>query len=1116
MDLDLNGSRGAFAGNSAALGVVRYSQSPEFPPMGGQSSSQRGPPTDPRLRAKPRFAAGTVSPGAPLAGGQPGAVSLPCVLADAQAGRDPLGGTGPLGTGPAAGPPASGQVSGGPSAGALGRGPPSGPHRPHDLFDGSSSAQDVPGSMGPDGRSLDGPLGTSSLPATGRLPAIPPGCGSLPGGQLHERGDGMPPSSLVAAGQGASPARSHASTPLQSSPAPVPPASAVPLAAAQPQAQHPPSGYLSGVVPPAQPLARPHAQPPACSTLPSGLPPVTRQAPTGALASPVGGTPPSGAPVAHQADSLALPVPLGAAPARSGTLPSPLLPVQAGSAPAAAAKATGQVGGTSLPGPLGRAHAGSAPTGAQSSGEAPAQPLSLPSAGAGAGDGAPAGPLLGPNGRDSVGRDSSHNGTANGPPSIGPPGAQPVVPGPVLGAQPGSLIQSNSRAGHQGHGPPAPGPLGARETGGTGPGRLNVGHGAGGGGREADCKDGVPNGSPAVAPGADSGVCLMEVDYPSVPGETVMRTLETPMGTGPLQGPGGAVCRPLKPAGEQEVAGEASSGVVEPAALQPMQEGLEGQGVPSVPGDLLQKGSRASNALEVTALQSEGSQCQVTESAVQRKLSDGPVLQPPPSIAAAPQAPGNRLQKEGPGPATVKPKCMTAVQPPEDVALSSRSHSEAMAEAPQDSIPEADPIAQVAERAKAQELASIPPQAWQRTPQGPAPQGDAAREMDCPTCLRRFHWGCLSAKDQQEVAGGKEPWFCTQECRNVSLNLARVCHQGVVPCGVMEDGTPVGWQLIRGAAVAAPKGCRGYAPHYGKEAQEVLRVVLHAVRHVAADIFGKIQDFRSPVDLLPALLAGNASLDRTVDFSSFHTAALWVGGSLTSLALVRVLGEEAAEIPIIATRRELRGNGLARILLRAVEGTLLDCGCRLAVMPSALVVPAPRRRAGVVSQETHLPSAWPLKVGYEVMTLVQSLRITGLPTLSFPGTTLLSKELVRDGLTQAPSVRRLALFPGCPAQALCRAGVLRPSAVVTAPASPKQSLSKSRAPGPRQPVCRSLPRSPRPPSHHLLWRSRLKESHPPSLATPPCLYCWMYPLPWPQLALCGRPLALLALHRQPS
>lgn len=76
--------------------------------------------------------------------------------------------------------------------------------------------------------------------------------------------------------------------------------------------------------------------------------------------------------------------------------------------------------------------------------------------------------------------------------------------------------------------------------------------------------------------------------------------------------------------------------------------------------------------------------------------------------------------------------------------------------------------------------------------------------------------------------------------------------------------------------------CRGYAPGYHAEAKVVLRTVLHATRHVAADVFGKLQDTRSLLDLLPAMLAGRVSADRAFDFSTFHTAVLWVGGTLTS------------------------------------------------------------------------------------------------------------------------------------------------------------------------------------------------------------------------------------------
>lgn len=69
-----------------------------------------------------------------------------------------------------------------------------------------------------------------------------------------------------------------------------------------------------------------------------------------------------------------------------------------------------------------------------------------------------------------------------------------------------------------------------------------------------------------------------------------------------------------------------------------------------------------------------------------------------------------------------------------------------------------------------------------------------------------------------------------------------------------------------------------------------------------------------------------------------------------------------AEVPIIATRRELRGNGLARLLLRALEATLVEAGCKMVIMPSTVVFPPPRRTAGLAAQLATLPLPWPLKV----------------------------------------------------------------------------------------------------------------------------------------------------------
>ena len=49
------------------------------------------------------------------------------------------------------------------------------------------------------------------------------------------------------------------------------------------------------------------------------------------------------------------------------------------------------------------------------------------------------------------------------------------------------------------------------------------------------------------------------------------------------------------------------------------------------------------------------------------------------------------------------------------------------------------------------------------------------------------------------------PWCRTAVHHMISAGLATVCAQGLMSCGILGDGTPIHWQLIRGAAVSAPQ-----------------------------------------------------------------------------------------------------------------------------------------------------------------------------------------------------------------------------------------------------------------------------------------------------------------------
>lgn len=68
--------------------------------------------------------------------------------------------------------------------------------------------------------------------------------------------------------------------------------------------------------------------------------------------------------------------------------------------------------------------------------------------------------------------------------------------------------------------------------------------------------------------------------------------------------------------------------------------------------------------------------------------------------------------------------------------------------------------------------------------------------------------------------------------------------------------------------------------------------------------------------------------------------------------LVRTHGAEVAEVPVLAVRPELEGNGLGRALLAQLESALLAAGVKLLVMPAVSQLP-PTATSQVSSLSSH-------------------------------------------------------------------------------------------------------------------------------------------------------------------
>lgn len=72
---------------------------------------------------------------------------------------------------------------------------------------------------------------------------------------------------------------------------------------------------------------------------------------------------------------------------------------------------------------------------------------------------------------------------------------------------------------------------------------------------------------------------------------------------------------------------------------------------------------------------------------------------------------------------------------------------------------------------------------------------------------------------------------------------------------------------------------------------------------------------------------------REWDFSNMLTVLLRFNGRPVAAAVLRVFGQQLAELPLVATRPDARRQGHARVMVRAIEAMLVQLGVqvRLAV-----------------------------------------------------------------------------------------------------------------------------------------------------------------------------------------
>ncbi|XP_020092860.1 uncharacterized protein LOC109713269 [Ananas comosus] len=246
----------------------------------------------------------------------------------------------------------------------------------------------------------------------------------------------------------------------------------------------------------------------------------------------------------------------------------------------------------------------------------------------------------------------------------------------------------------------------------------------------------------------------------------------------------------------------------------------------------------------------------------------------------------------------------------------------------------------------------------------------------CDQCEKEYHVGCLRDRnmaDLKELPEGE--WFCCADCGRVHSELREVLRREAepLPCseaevirkkraqrGLNNDvNDEIKWRLIA-----------------GRNATEDSKSLLSGADTIFRECFDPIVDPATGADLIPPMVYGQNV--RYQDFSRMLCAVLTEGSSVVSAGLLRVLGGEVAELPIVATRRDTQGLGYFQALFSCIEKLLVSLKVKIFVLPAA----------------DDVESMWTTKFGFTKITSDELEKyLNGASATVFEGTSTLFKQL---------------------------------------------------------------------------------------------------------------------------
>ncbi|KAE8719027.1 Acyl-CoA N-acyltransferase with RING/FYVE/PHD-type zinc finger domain isoform 2 [Hibiscus syriacus] len=258
----------------------------------------------------------------------------------------------------------------------------------------------------------------------------------------------------------------------------------------------------------------------------------------------------------------------------------------------------------------------------------------------------------------------------------------------------------------------------------------------------------------------------------------------------------------------------------------------------------------------------------------------------------------------------------------------------------------------------------------------------------CDQCEKEYHIGCLRTNkmaDLREIPKGK--WFCCSDCSRIQSTLQKLltCGAEKLPASLLnvirkkyvEKGLDadinidVRWRLLSGR-FASPE----------------TRLCLSQAVGIFHECFDPIVDVTTGRDLIPCMVYGRNLKGQ--EYGGMYCAVLTINSFVVSAGIIRIFGQQIAELPLVATSIANQGKGYFQLLLSCIEKLLGLLNVKNIVLPAA----------------EEAESIWTDKFGFQKLTAEQlcEYRKWWNQMVIFKGTSMLQKQIPPCQLLNATDV----------------------------------------------------------------------------------------------------------------